>query len=405
MAFLNKSDNSYRHTENLSEKVQKKQTDVLARYETADQQINLLGSKNIASILKIKSNDERVYEVLARSKSVNVQSKLFDTIISKSPDLLEKAIPILIEKGRKEIMEKIWEYIKRTDDPSNPKLLKSGKEESIAYLLLAKDTETSKKIAIDMLDWLKDKSVLETYKTEHKVSEFNYFSQKELMNLHGENRNIYKTYLINQIARMGDEEKLTLLKAIDRLKAYDLFWTEDKVKTKTYYDDKSPLRTRYMYEPLYSIIAGTGNRDVLLKFLDIIKKTDIGSTLIQAKLLDGAYHSIFSYSSIEELAPLILIASHWLKIEDEACDTIIGFARESPSILSLKVNKSPELTVETTADLIAIIGGEEMQKKLVKLVKIPGAVESVTKAINKYGTDEAKVELKKSLESVGLFRR
>ena len=440
MVLMSKSkEDNKQVAENVSE-IQKNQAYAIAKYGTQEQQLDFLSKDNIGILLKIKCDGEPIYKILAESKPTAVKFKLLDTITSKSPDLLEKVAPIFIKKARelagkweyfsdkrkddpsKEIIEKVWECIKKADNPADPKILNSEityrggdykEKEKLAYYLF--ESQNGLSLVPDFLDWLKDPSVLKAYKKEKEVTksapDYNYYKDR-----YDQYKYVDKStyYLVNYIADNGDDkERLDLLNTIDRLKAYDLFLTKDKTKSATRHVF-SPIKSKDKdYEAFYSIMVTKGGEEAISKFLDILDKMDDNEALIKSKFKDiydarfkvklknghytGAHYDVDGFASL--LAARML---HDLDINTEMTvkpDYLMALAEKYPSILGSRIwdghyGFDDEYTV---ADILAKIGGEEIQNKLLKFIEIPGLMEPITKAINNYGTEEFKKEVQKIL--------
>ena len=104
----------------------------------------VLGADNVKDLLKVEylASDKDGYSIrhmplcegLIKTSSIDFQPidfqlKLLRVIAAKAPDLLEKTAPMIIEnivasEAYKSTIQKIWEYIKTTDNPADPKILK-----------------------------------------------------------------------------------------------------------------------------------------------------------------------------------------------------------------------------------------------------------------------------------------
>jgi hypothetical protein len=395
--------------DNLTD-VQKRNAGITAKYGTPEQQSELLNSESIKDLLKISYEGEEIYKILAKSKSIDVKFKLLDVITSKSPDLLEMAAPILIKEANlafrhadtqtsKDMIRKVWESIKMVDNPSDPKILNSGEKEKLAYSLFT--SAEGFNIVSDFLGWLNDTSALKAYKEYTKVNKEKYY-KNFLDTFHTREKNVVRSrsYLVNNIAKYGgDEFRLELLNAIDRLKAYELLYLEDKTESKTRYNFNPVASKSNHKESLYSIIAASSDEEAISKFLDVVGKMENGGELLLAKPQNDYYYSKYHFDGLVSLiaAKMDFEYKFNAEINGEISNKILALAEKYPLILGSRFRYGSEEHYTTVAEIIAEKGGKEIQEKLLKFIEIPGLAEPITKAINKYSTEELKKEVQKFL--------
>ena len=232
--------------------------------------------------------------------------------LSKSLPLLEMVAPILIKEARlayrnaemqtsKDIIGKVWESIKMVDNPSDLKILNSGKKEKLAYSLFT--SEEGFGLVSDFLDWLNDASALKAYKEYKEVTKDKYY-ESFFDSTPTRKKDVVRSrrYLVNYIATYGgDELRLDLLNTIDRLKAYELLYLEDETKSKTRYNFNPIASKNNHNKNLYSIIAASGGEEAILKFLDVIGKMENGGELLLAKPQDDYYYSRYHFDGLVSL--------------------------------------------------------------------------------------------------------
>ncbi len=395
--------------DNLTD-VQKRNAGITAKYGTPEQQSELLNSESIKDLLKISYEGEEIYKILAKSKSIDVKFKLLDFVTSKSPDLLEMVAPILIEEARlayrnaemqtsKDVIGKVWECIKMVDNPADPKILNSGKKEKLAYSLFTSEEGFS--LVSDFLSWLNDASALKAYKEYREITKDKYY-KNSLDAIPTRKKNVVKSrrYLANYIATYGgDKLRLDLLNAIDRLKAYELLYLEDETKSKTRYNF-NPIASKSNHnESLYSIIAASSDEEAISKFLDVVGKMENGGELLLAKPQNDYYYSKYHFDGLVSLiaAKMDFEYKFNAEINGEISNKILALAEKYPLILGSRFRYGSEEHYTTVAEIIAEKGGKEIQEKLLKFIEIPGLAEPITKAINKYSTEELKKEVQKFL--------
>jgi hypothetical protein len=402
----------------------------------------VLGADNVKDLLKVEylASDKDGYSIrhmplcegLIKTGSIDFQPidfqlKLLRVIAAKAPDLLEKTAPMIIEniaasEAYKSTIQKIWEYIKTTDNPADPKILKFKAVEPDDWeLVLAHSLFASKNgfsLVPDFLDWLKDPSVLKAYAYKHQVEFIWNTSEHEGRVWHFPG---YKSLLLNYIADKGsDKERLELLNTIDRLKAYELFLEEDKA-----YDQNDEYKN-YVYDPFYSIILTKSGEEPLLKFLDIVNKmgdneelikskftgfnvvfgsesdgnSNILATILAARMLRAEDDPESKHYKVYGFAPLVAarILHEWDRnpaLAIKLQDYLMSFAEKYPSIL---IHGSVDVeSIITVDETLARTGGEEIHKRMLKFIKIPRLEEPITILLNKYGSEEIKKEVQKFL--------
>ncbi len=442
---LDKKQNDKNQTGYISD-AQKNSVDLPASSWSTEQKLEFLNFYNVKDLLEISYGGKKVYEILLTTVSEEVQSKLLDVITSKAPDLLKATAPMFIKINNKAMIKKLWECIKKVDNPADSKILNSGEEEKLAYSLFTSKTGFS--LVSDFLDWLQDASVLkadEKHQVEVAVYGGGSWSREgHPIPLRYETA-IEHTYLINYIAKYGsNEQRLKLLNTMDRLKAYELLWLRDQPGHDIHLNDSSGSKCDRgcdRNELFYSILFyypleryPKTDKQILLKALDLAYKFgDNGTASIKSEsypynlsdynyayglasitaeiahriesdpLFDGPWHpnqiaasehvSFFKRRTKSKANEEVITNSVIYNLSYVASNKMLALAEKLPSILGSRFYDNSD----TVADFIAKFARNNAQEKLLKFVKIPSLEKAITEAINKYGTEESKKELQNLL--------